>query len=94
MEGIMQGIVSVRGPPLPDLHARRCYQQAGQLEITCLKCGKEEEPGAKFKKCGKCEDVCYCSRECQKAHWKEHKKECQPTLKNTIDDMLQEMRQK
>lgn len=30
---------------------------------------KEEEPGS-FKRCGKCQRVAYCSRECQKDHWK------------------------
>ncbi|KAI9250778.1 hypothetical protein BY458DRAFT_524285 [Sporodiniella umbellata] len=30
---------------------------------------KEEQPGS-FKRCGKCQRVAYCSRECQKEHWK------------------------
>jgi hypothetical protein len=30
---------------------------------------KEEEPGS-FKRCGRCQRVAYCSRECQKEHWK------------------------
>lgn len=30
---------------------------------------KEEEPGS-FKRCGRCQRVSYCSRECQKEHWK------------------------
>jgi len=28
------------------------------------------------KKCGKCLDVAYCSKECQVSDWKEHKKSC------------------
>ena len=27
-------------------------------------------------RCGRCKQVCYCSAECQKVHWKLHKKEC------------------
>ena len=58
------------------LSARRCGQQAGVCDILCGHCGRKEEPREKFKKCGKCENVCYCSRECQKTHWKEHKVLC------------------
>ena len=31
---------------------------------------------AATKKCGNCKDVSYCSRECQKTDWKEHKEAC------------------
>lgn len=31
----------------------------------------------KVKKCGRCQIIFYCSSECQKAHWSEHKKICQ-----------------
>ena len=37
----------------------------------CSVCGSE---GAK--RCGKCRSVCYCSVECQKKDWKDHKKAC------------------
>ncbi|OBZ90056.1 putative beta-lactamase HcpC, partial [Choanephora cucurbitarum] len=35
--------------------------------VDCDK--REEEPGS-FKRCGRCQRVAYCSRECQKEHWK------------------------
>ena len=44
----------------------------GRLTGSCSNCFKFGE----FAKCSRCRKVCYCSRECQKAHWKEHKKEC------------------
>mmetsp|Transcript_13469 Transcript_13469/g.27547 ORF Transcript_13469/g.27547 Transcript_13469/m.27547 type:complete len:472 (-) Transcript_13469:15-1430(-) len=33
-------------------------------------------PGDTNKRCGKCLVSCYCSRECQVAHWKSHKAQC------------------
>jgi hypothetical protein len=43
-----------------------------QLEL-CGKCGREAE---KMQKCSVCKLVRYCSRECQRQDWKEHKKSC------------------
>jgi len=80
VDGVVQESHVVEFQPnmaLLTLSARRCGQQAGVCDILCGHCGRKEEPGEKFKKCGKCENVCYCSRECQKAHWKEHKGICQ-----------------
>ena len=39
---------------------------------TCAKCGK---PGA-ANTCGRCKQAKYCSQDCQRAHWKEHKQSC------------------
>jgi len=41
-------------------------------ECIALNCRKEGK-----KKCSSCEGAYYCSRECQKKHWKLHKKTCQ-----------------
>eukprot|EP00592_Proboscia_alata_P029743 CAMPEP_0194447364 /NCGR_PEP_ID=MMETSP0176-20130528/128966_1 /TAXON_ID=216777 /ORGANISM="Proboscia alata, Strain PI-D3" /LENGTH=374 /DNA_ID=CAMNT_0039274213 /DNA_START=155 /DNA_END=1279 /DNA_ORIENTATION=- len=44
---------------------------------ACLKCGVTETvEGKRLKQCIKCKAVYYCSRECQVADWKEHKKLC------------------
>lgn len=40
----------------------------------CDACGKSF--GAALKKCAACNSVRYCSKECQKGHWKEHKHVC------------------
>jgi tetratricopeptide (TPR) repeat protein len=37
----------------------------------CASCGK-----AAAQSCGRCRKVRYCDRQCQKQHWKEHKKAC------------------
>ena len=78
IDGVVQDVVQAEFQQPVQLAARRCGQRAGICDINCLNCGRKEESGEKFKKCGKCEDVCYCSRECQKARWKEHKKTCKP----------------
>ncbi|KAE9992238.1 hypothetical protein EG327_009616 [Venturia inaequalis] len=43
----------------------------------CDKCGKEKrESGEALLNCAQCHKAKYCSSECQKAQWKEHKKIC------------------
>lgn len=44
--------------------------------VRCANCHEVEPMEEKFKTCGKCKNVCYCSRLCQLAHWQQHKKEC------------------
>lgn len=41
----------------------------------CMGCKKTQEE-TKFKMCGKCRFVPYCSPECQRANWPEHKRLC------------------
>ncbi|KAF2657195.1 putative MYND domain protein [Lophiostoma macrostomum CBS 122681] len=40
---------------------------------TCMKTGSEAE---NLKRCAKCQTTYYCSRDCQKADWRVHKKVC------------------
>ncbi|CZT09134.1 uncharacterized protein RAG0_13991 [Rhynchosporium agropyri] len=45
--------------------------------LVCRKCGKDHGGGGKaLSKCARCLVVWYCSPECQRADWKEHKKTC------------------
>ena len=41
----------------------------------CYYC-RERFPIEKLSSCGRCKQACYCSKECQKADWKSHKKLC------------------
>lgn len=47
-------------------------QEVQDLLYKCGKCNK----CCGSSRCGKCKRVFYCNSECQKAHWKQHKKEC------------------
>ncbi|KAJ7081571.1 MM3350-like domain-containing protein [Mycena belliarum] len=44
-----------------------------RASALCAHCGK---PIAKPKMCSACRKVYYCDQDCQKTHWKEHKRQC------------------
>ena len=44
--------------------------------LYCKELEKTENPDAKFQHCARCRKVCYCSKECQLAHWRDHKLVC------------------
>ncbi|KAG0049549.1 hypothetical protein BGZ83_005588 [Gryganskiella cystojenkinii] len=47
------------------------------VDAKCAKCSKTSgEGGLALKRCAKCKTVVYCSRACQTADWKVHKKAC------------------
>lgn len=48
---------------------------SGRL-ATCKNCDKTEVMGDIFKRCARCRDVFYCSRECQRIDWTQHKLVC------------------
>jgi hypothetical protein len=45
------------------------------LRHVCSGCGAEDAQ-ERFKKCARCMVARYCGAECQRAHWKAHKKTC------------------
>eukprot|EP00741_Cyanophora_paradoxa_P022308 tig00021440_g21537.t1 len=45
----------------------------------CGACGAATEP-ERLLRCSRCLAVLYCDRECQRAHWKVHKKECKESF--------------
>ncbi|KAI9059707.1 hypothetical protein FKP32DRAFT_1760766 [Trametes sanguinea] len=57
----------------------------------CHKCGGDERPMQKLKRCAGCEFAVYCSRECQKAAWPDHKKVCRRELVSDVPRALQKL---
>ncbi|KAI0145767.1 hypothetical protein F4776DRAFT_374560 [Hypoxylon sp. NC0597] len=46
-------------------------------EPSCFHCGKiQADLGKAPSACGGCKEAWYCDRDCQKAHWKQHKPSC------------------
>lgn len=48
---------------------------ASDVVLACENC-KKSPPEVTLKRCAKCQITEYCSRDCQKANWKTHKKIC------------------
>lgn len=52
----------------------------------CHGCGMSRESFFQpLKKCSRCNDAFYHSRDCQKKHWKHHKPDCLPSLASVTD---------
>lgn len=64
-----------------------------RVNTSCSKCHVIEGEPKTFRRCSRCGYALYCSVDCQKAHWREHKKMCRPrtefqTGNSGIDDKL------
>jgi hypothetical protein len=66
-----------------NLDVRGVNENYTRLVNGCFQCHRHTRPDkGKLLKCAHCASVYYCSRDCQRAHWKEHKRDC--------DDMRRE----
>ncbi|VDC05480.1 unnamed protein product [Peniophora sp. CBMAI 1063] len=54
----------------------------------CCQVDDHPELAEQLKRCSRCKVVTYCSAECQKKHWKEHKQDCHPYDQIIHDDEL------
>ncbi|KAJ7437809.1 hypothetical protein B0H11DRAFT_2106349 [Mycena galericulata] len=64
---------------------------AAGSNTLCYHCNKPGDP--KLRTCSRCKVARYCSPECQKDHWKTHKKDCvdhTTTLQNHDDSSMEE----
>lgn len=52
-------------------------KQLDALPDGCASCGKDtREDGRALLLCARCKEEKYCSTDCQKKRWKQHKREC------------------
>ena len=58
------------------------------MKIVCANCGKAESDDIKLKTCAACKGTEYCSRECQAAHWPNHKAVCKNRAAEILDEKL------
>jgi hypothetical protein len=49
---------------------------AAASSSSSLCCGKQHSEQHKLQLCAGCQSVRYCSKECQQAHWRQHRKDC------------------
>jgi len=77
-EMTMKSPAAKRGGSLPPTGASSAGGSAVRRTKPrhCANCNAAELPGSKFKYCGKCRLVKYCTRHCQKKNWSVHKTEC------------------
>jgi TPR repeat protein len=62
---------------LPDTRRSFYLSRIEEAALTCGGCGRVKKDGeGSLSLCKGCRCIYYCNRECQKAHWKEHKAIC------------------
>ena len=57
--------------------------------FTCFLCGKEGR-SPPLRRCSQCEIAYYCSKTCQRGHWKKHKAACIAAVAAKADDARRE----
>lgn len=57
--------------------------------FTCFHCGKEGR-SPPLRRCSQCEIAYYCSKTCQKGHWKKHKDACIAAVAAKAEDARRE----
>jgi hypothetical protein len=87
IETIMSGANhDYRGSNMGDISAAHQLAQEHDTRLrnptACMTCGKQEREGDPVHQlCSRCKSAVYCSRECQKEDWKNHKGRCKKLVK-------------
>uniref|UniRef100_A0A7S3GYP1 MYND-type domain-containing protein n=1 Tax=Spumella elongata TaxID=89044 RepID=A0A7S3GYP1_9STRA len=70
-----------------DLDQMRLNKKAGVGSVICFSCKKVEPQNVRHKKCGRCGNACYCSKDCQVAHWPDlHREMCDMDVESERDN--------
>jgi hypothetical protein len=59
-----------------------------QIDVCCAECGGAEGGVISLKACTSCMVVKYCNANCQRNHWKKHKKVCKLRAAEIRDEAL------
>ncbi|CAN0226504.1 unnamed protein product [Ectocarpus sp. 8 AP-2014] len=60
--------------------------EESQARTHCARCFESmnnQHSGGRGSRCSACNRICYCSRKCQKADWREHRPECKAWASNS-----------
>lgn len=69
---VMKAVCTKQNKSFIPKNTVKLIKKSSGIELVCYSC----EEVKKLKKCGNCESVYYCSRECQAADWPTHKHIC------------------
>ena len=59
---------------------------------TCAACGEAASTTLKLQTCKACRSVAYCGRDCQLAHWRQHKRRCKAIKAERSAEVAERMR--
>ena len=69
-----------------DIHDKAAYRRLGRTSETCSICGAEERRGGgTLMTCAACRGPLYCSANCQRENWIEHRPECLKARGNSVE---------
>ena len=63
-----------------DTIAKKHGKKLKTMWVTVFRCFQCAKPGHNMPKCGQCSQAYYCSADCQRNHWPQHKRSCKAAV--------------